>query len=309
MKPIISASPRCTVCCSYSPAVIYLAAELWINPTDRFFDYDEAIYISQSAPSTQPAHWAAHRARGMAWLVAPVAGLGASPPEIRLYLMLLSATLLLLGFAIWVPPRGGSGADRRLVFRRHLAGVVLRRGSDAESLHRTVRPDHSRRVLATTGWRDHAGTGVAAALAMSATALLRPTDASCVLAGLVGLQFVSGRDRNWRGIVSLSIGLSVGWSQWLWEAETGFGGILKRWNTAAAIHGGLGINIVDHLRAADGPLLGGDRVISTGALLWWTGIVAFSVCGIVCGLAPTDVRHHCDDCGLLVDHHLFLPNP
>lgn len=259
-------------------ALIYLAAELELNPTNRFFDYDEAIYISQSAPTMQPAHWAAHRARGIAWLLEPVAGYGASLQTIRIYLMLLSALLFLCGFALWISIIGEAAPLAAWIF----GGTWLALFYGAEAM-----PNHFTAlfvvitVAATlrAGSSRFGGWSFVAGLAMTATALLRPTDASCVLLGILAWQWMARRKLAWRRLLPPAAGVAVGWAQWLWEAETLFGGIAERFRQAGRLAGGLGVTVLDHLRAADGPLLGGDRDISTGALLWWIGLVAASIYG------------------------------
>lgn len=260
-------------------ALVYLAAEFRLNSIDRFFDYDEAIYISQSAPAMQPAHWAAHRARGMAWLLAPIAALGSPLSTIRIYLMLLSALLFLCGFALWVPIVGEAAPLAAWIFGG--TWLALFYGAEAMPNHftalfviitvaATVRIRSSRLGI----W------GLMAGLAMTATALLRPTDASCVLVGILAWQATARHEFAWRRLLPVTAGVAVGWAQWLWEAETRFGGIAERFHQAGQLAGGFGVTVLEHLRAADGPLLGGDRSVSTGALLWWVGLIALSVYGV-----------------------------
>lgn len=259
-------------------AGLYLLAELRLNPTDRFFDYDETIYISQDSPTMTPAHWAAHRARGMAWLVAPLSANGASLPQIRLYLMILSATLLFLGFSLWIPLIGMAAPLAAVLY----GGTWLALFYGAEAM-----PNHFTALFALIAVaayaRRRSGGGALwdglAALAMAATALMRPTDASCLFAGLVCFEIFDWRARRGRRLIPFALGLTVGWAQWLWEAEARFGGVAERFREAGHLAGGLSFAVLAQLRAADGPVLGGDRYTTPACVFWWLGIFALSLYG------------------------------
>jgi hypothetical protein len=225
-----------------------------------------------------PAHWAAHRARGMAWLVAPLSAAGVSLAGIRVFLMVLSAILLFTAFALWVPLIGAVAPLAAVLY----GGTWLALFYGAE-----VMPNHFTALFAliTVGAYVRRRSGgavywnVVAVAAMATTALLRPTDASTLFAGLVVVELLVNRGRAWRDLVPLTAGLAVGWGQWLWEAETRFAGVVARFHRASELAGGVGFDVVAQLRAADGPLLGGDRYTSPACVLWWLGLFSLSLYG------------------------------
>jgi len=123
-----------------------------------------------------------------------------------------------------------------------------------------------------------------AAVAVALGAFVRPTDALWLAAG-VGLVVLAYRRNGWlRGLVTLGVGLVVGWIPWIIEAYIRFGGPLARWRNAEGQVRSIGFHLFDYLRLADGPTCavpGRLGPIAWQALPWWLVLGGLSVVGLV----------------------------
>nr|BFE87111.1 hypothetical protein GCM10020093_097120 [Planobispora longispora] len=82
-------------------AAVYVVAQLVVLPYGMPLEWDEAVYTSQVAPGVPDAVFSAPRARGIVWLVAPVAYVTRDPAAIRLWMTLLSGLGFFLAFLPW----------------------------------------------------------------------------------------------------------------------------------------------------------------------------------------------------------------
>ena len=262
---------------------------LAVTDLHRYLAYDEAIYLSQVYPG--PAlPFTAPRARGLPVLLAPLGWLDAPLPVIRGYLLIVNAGLMYLGFGAWLPVLGRRAALAAAVFGLGWLplfygtevfpnlpvafGAVASAGYLAQSLN-------TRMVDAGSADRDSRRPLTACAAAIALTAVVRPTEASFVAAGLA-LAVVS-RDRlelarRWGALAG---GLLLGWLPWLIEAQLRFGGPLARFRAASANVGG-GFhpgNLSHYLGFTDGPVSGAVRggIPRLGELWWLILLVAVLV--------------------------------
>ena len=246
-------------------ALLYVGAQTLLVDPARFVGYDEAIYLTQVHPEREPSEFLPHRARGITWLVAPVAG--APLPVVRLYLAAVSGVLLALAYGCWRPILGPAAAWAAGLYAVLWPAILY--GSE-------VMPNHFGGLLAVAAaglvFGRERTTGrhlAAAALLLAVAAAIRPTDATFVTLGL-GLALVATRGRQ--ALPALAVvgsGLALGWIPWLIEAQARFGGPLARLADASELHGGRGFNLLRHLALTDGPLLGNDPSLPWQGVAWW----------------------------------------
>ncbi|MEV0010587.1 hypothetical protein [Streptomyces sp. NPDC047973] len=237
--------------------------------------WDETVYVSQVGGNAPPAYFSAPRARGISYLVAPVAMLTASTTALRIHLALLSGTALFLSLWVWrrtLPTRVLVGAG--LLFAglwptlfygpAAMPNLWCALGSLAAAgwVARSLRGD--------TGRTPAAGAGTAVAL----VALMRPADGFWLALPLVlATALLPGRRRP-RTSVALVAGLVAGCAPWIAEAYARYGGLPARLHRAGEIQGGLGWNFAvdDHLRALAGRTLCRPCDIGwegPGTAVWW----------------------------------------
>jgi hypothetical protein len=264
----------------------FAAVQVRYFPLGRGPVYDEAVYLAQIRHGAPAVDFNAQRARGLLWLVLPVAD--ASFRSLREYLLVIGAGLVVLGFGAWlrtlgwrvVPAAAGfcslwlslwygtelfpnfPSALLSVAAAGFLAGHLARDTTDLPLL-RTV-DAHL----------------VASAAALAAVTAIRPTEGTALAAGL-GLGALSLR---WRALLAravlLGAGLAAGWSQWVVEAFDRFGGPANRLRMAAdAMHSAWSpVDLVKHASLLDGGLVSaasaGPDPVPAAAWLAWAVLLA-----------------------------------
>jgi hypothetical protein len=268
-------------------AVVLGWAGLALAVTDlhRYLAYDEAIYLSQVYPGPALA-FTAPRARGLPLLLAPLGWVDAPLPVIRGYLLMVNAGLMYLGFGAWAPVLGrravlaaaGFGVGWLPLFYSTEAfpnlpvafGAVAAGGFLAQSLNTRI-------VDAGSAGAGSRRPLPACAAAVALTAVVRPTEAGFIVAGLALAALTRDRRELGRRWGALAAGLVIGWLPWLIEAQVRFGGPLARLRAASANIGG-GFhpgNLSHYLGFTDGPLSGRVRGgIPRLGELWWLVLLA-----------------------------------
>ncbi|NXY94895.1 hypothetical protein HYE82_10920 [Streptomyces sp. BR123] len=276
-------------------AAVYGLAQLVLAVPGTGLGWDETVYVSQVARDAPAAFFSAPRARGISWLVAPVAAVTPSVLALRVYLALLAAAALLLALWVWrrllpVPVLALAGLlftglwptltygpqampNLWVAFAALTAtGCFLRAAAD-----RSDRP-----ALA--------GTGVAVAFA----ALMRPADAFWLVLPLACAAAVVPALRRPALPAVLAAGALTGWAPWLVEAHLNYGGVLARLHRAGEIQGGIGWHPAfwDHLRALGGrtlcrPCDGPWSQPLTG--LWWLALPLLVAGGLVAAYRGTEL--------------------
>ncbi|MGW7156684.1 hypothetical protein [Streptomyces sp. NPDC054887] len=221
--------------------------------------WDETVYVSQVSPQAPAAFFSAPRARGITYLVAPVAALTADVGVLRLYLAVLAGAGLFLALWVW----------RRLLPTAVLAvagalfaslWVTLFYASQAMpnlwvAYGALAAAGCFLRAVRDSGDRA-APAGMAAGVAFAA--LMRPTDGVWLAAALVVAALVTPRARR-RGllVVLAAGGVALGCAEWVAEAYLHYGGLTARLRRASEIQGHLGwyFAVDDHVRALGGRAL------------------------------------------------------
>ncbi|MFD3538384.1 hypothetical protein ACFWUQ_02640 [Streptomyces sp. NPDC058662] len=264
----------------------YAVVQLLLIIPGTGLGWDETVYVSQVAHDAQAAFFSAPRARGITYLVAPVAAFTSSVAALRVYLALLAAAALLLSLWVW---RRTLPTPVLALAGGLFAGlwVTLSYGSQAMPnlwvafgalftvgcFLRAVRDPGDRRALA----------GVAAGVAFAA--LMRPTDAFWLVVPLFGAAMVVPSWRRLAVVTALAAGLAVGSAEWIIEAQVRYGGLLPRLHRASDIQGGLGWNpaFADQLRSLGGRTLCRPCDVPPPhplTTLWWFALPPLTAAGL-----------------------------
>ncbi|MFF5971825.1 hypothetical protein ACFY7C_09900 [Streptomyces sp. NPDC012769] len=240
-------------------AALFTLAQLALVIPGSGLGWDEAVYVSQVGGNAPPAFFSAPRARGITYLVAPVAAVTASTTAIRVYLALLSGAALFGALWIW----------RRLL----PPAVLTAAGALFASLWITL--FYGPRVmpnlwcafgaLAAVGCFLRATTttrprnpllGLGAALC--AVTLLRPAEGLWLTLPLLAAALLVPAWRRRPAVFpALLAGPLLGALPWITEAYARYGGLAARLRRADEIQGSLGwyMSVDDHVRALAGRTL------------------------------------------------------
>ncbi|MFI6120748.1 hypothetical protein ACIBCU_12955 [Streptomyces sp. NPDC051064] len=286
--PAARPSPRASGPLPWLTAVasVFAAVQLAFVVPGSGLAWDETVYVSQVGGNAPPAFFSAPRARGISYLVAPVAALTPSTTALRIYLALLSAAALVLALWIWrkvlpTPVLVGTGALFGGLWPTLFYGPAA-----MPNLWCALG------ALAATGWvvralregagpTETAGAGVAVAL----VALMRPADGFWLALPLaLAVSVVPGR-RLPRMCAALVGGLVAGCAPWAAEAYVRYGGLRARLHRAGEIQGGLGWNFAvdDHLRSLAGRTLCRPCDIgweNPATAVWWVALPLLTAGGI-----------------------------
>ncbi|MEU3604265.1 hypothetical protein AB0E83_02165 [Streptomyces sp. NPDC035033] len=258
-------------------AAAFVLAQLALSVPGTGLGWDEAVYVSQVGGNAPPAYFSAPRARGVTYLVAPVAAFTASTAVLRLYLALLSGAALFGALWVWRPLLPA----RVLVLAGALFAslwVTLFYGprvmpnlwcafgalAAAGCLLRAAGP------AARPRW---ALAGLGAAVA--AVTLLRPADGLWLALPLLAAALLLPGLRPRPAAAAATVaGLLLGAVPWVVEAYASYGGLAARLHRAGEIQGTLGwyFSVDDHVRALAGRTLCRPCDIPwahPATALWW----------------------------------------
>lgn len=209
-------------------AVGFAVLQVVLVPLDTLQSWDESIYAGQfvqDQPQTVPS---AHRAFGMALLLAPVTAVTSSFTVVRAYLTVVITLALFFAYRTWIPVDARVPALAALLFAvsseppvlAHLAmpnmPAALASVAVLGFFVRAAQPGRSRSLL------------VGLALSLGALALIRPPDAVFVAAPLTVAMLLFRRWRRLDLLVSVATGMAIGGLTWLVEAFVRFGGPVER---------------------------------------------------------------------------------
>ncbi|MFC9739874.1 hypothetical protein ACFVKC_18390 [Streptomyces noursei] len=217
--------------------------------------WDETVYASQVARDVPAAFFSAPRARGITYLIAPVASLTSATTALRLALAVLSGVGLWAALRVWRPLL----PTRVLV----LAGALFATLWITLYYGPQVMPNlwSAYGALAATGCflrsvRDRTDRRalVGLPLAVAVVALMRPPDAGWLVLVPAAAALAVPRWRRPALVALLAAGLLLGAADWIVEAYTRYGGLLARLDRAAEIQGGIGWHpaLDDQIRSLDG---------------------------------------------------------
>jgi hypothetical protein len=254
-----------------------------------WWQQDEAVYISQVAAHTPALRFTAPRARGLPALLYPFVHFTTGVTAIRTYVTVLGSVGLYLGLRPWL----------RLGYSRSVAGAaflfcglwattffgalvqpnmlvaVVAVGTVGYAVLALRVPGRRRYLIAAGGW-------------VALLGLLRPSDATWVAVPLA-VALLLAREQALRrrlavGSVLLA-GLGLGWSEWVIEAFTSYGGFFHRLHAANAENTpGLHFSLLAEARDINGPILcrpctSGPVTVSHVA--WWFALPLLAAIGLL----------------------------
>jgi hypothetical protein len=269
--------------------VIHAVSPLVLVGVHYWWGWDETTYISQVSAHAPAGIWSAPRARGTSLLVMPASALTGSVPVIRLYLAALSGIGLYISFRPWqhlIP--GHVIALAALLFSGLWVAIYY---GDAAMPNQFV----AFGAVTATGYVLLAGRrpkltrryAVYSGVALVITSLVRPTDATFLIAGLALLTCVELHGARRRlMLLALVAGLAVGWGEWLIEAMVSFGGISSRLHVAGTENTtGLHFALGAQMSTLAGPGLCRASCVHPSAAivdrLWWYALVPLTALGVV----------------------------
>ncbi|MGW0563236.1 hypothetical protein ACWDZ4_22155 [Streptomyces sp. NPDC003016] len=240
-------------------ATVFAVTHLVLVAPGLGLGWDESVYVSQVSPQAPAAFFSAPRARGITYLVAPVAALTTSTAALRVYMAVLAGGGLFLALWVW----------RRLL----PAPVPAVAGALFASLWVTMfyasqaMPNLwvAYGALAAVGcflraardpWDHWALIGMG--IGVTFAALMRPSDAVWLFLALAVAALVMPRTRRRALLVVVATaGVALGCADWVAEAYTHYGGLTARLRRASEIQGHLGwyFAVDDHVRALGGRAL------------------------------------------------------
>lgn len=254
----------------------YLLIQL-VTMSRNGFGRDESVYLSQVNLTVPAAFFSAPRALGISWIAAPVAVFTTSVDLIRGYLAVIASIALVVAYWPWLQ----LVRSRLVPVAAALFAVMwpaLYYGPQAMPNLWVALPS-----VAAVGWFLRSWSAprpwrplLAVAVAVAATAVVRPSDSFWLIAPMVVACVVVPRCRRWQPVTAIVGGVVVGVVPWVVAAELDYGGVLTRLHRASQIEGGTspGFNVITALRAVNGPTLCRpchQAVPITGSLLWLAG--------------------------------------
>ncbi|MFF8642433.1 hypothetical protein [Streptomyces sp. NPDC015345] len=266
------------VCCAFALLSCVLV------PLTLPLGWDELVYASRYSPYAPATPFSAPRTRGVPFLIAPVATWSDSTVLLRVWLTLLAAAALYLGFRPWLRAAHRPWAAPVAAALYGSLWITLFYANSAMPNHYTAMGAVGavglflwpRQSLLTC-------TGIAAGIALAT--LMRPNDGFAIgLPLLVAALLVPA----WRGrsrVLAVLAGLAAGALPWAVEAYIRFGGVRERLTEASEVQGDLRplLSFVHHLTVIDGPLLcrpcDNDSVRPVAAE-WWLLLTLLVVAGL-----------------------------
>ncbi|WP_371539430.1 hypothetical protein OG210_28860 [Streptomyces sp. NBC_00466] len=268
-------------------AAAFTVVQLIVVVPGSGLGWDEAVYVSQVGGNAPPAFFSAPRARGISYLVAPVASWTASTTAIRVYLALLSGSAFYVCLWIW---------------RKVLTTAVL---ACAGALFATLwitlyyGPEVMPNlwcafgalaavgcVLRAIGRAGDRAAVVGAGVAVAVVGVMRPADGVWLALPLAASTLLVPGRRRPAVFAAIVGGLVIGAAPWVIEAYLHYGGLSARLHRASEIQGGLGWNVAvdDQVRTLAGRSLCRPcnvpwRYPLTAA--WWFALPVVVVGGIV----------------------------
>jgi hypothetical protein len=260
----------------------YFAAVICLSHTERYLNWDEAVYYSQSAPDSYKATLSASRSRGVVWMIYPILQLGQELPQVRLLVAIGHTLLLVVAFSAWIPLIGLVAAFAMAIFCASWITVFY--GAEISpnlpsAIFAVAGVGYAMRSVAESRWLP-----ILAGVAFACLAAVRPTDSVFVCLGLgIGcLAFFP--KRIFRVCSGPAVGVVLGWLPWLIEAQIRFGGIVRRLRASSKLVEGVGgIKVfLWHLIVLDGPLYQkrpSGPIVYEG-IIWWGCLLVFAFGGL-----------------------------
>ena len=267
--------------------IVYLGVQLFLFRLKPGIVYDEAVYLSQIVRPRHPI-WGPHRAWGTVLLIAPVAVFGIHIGVLRLYLAIASSALLAWAYWLWFDLIGPAAIGAAVAFG--VSWVALYFGTQAFPNLPLALFSVAAVAFAIKAMRGHPKASRGAVFCVAACALIRPSDATALVAGIALALLIVHRARCARALAALVVGLALGWLPWVVESFIVFGGPFRRLKDAAVGNATVALrdNLGAYIRSFGGPLL--NRVPMKGFPVW-ASIVPLSLIALAVIACVRFARH------------------
>ncbi|WP_405564045.1 hypothetical protein [Streptomyces sp. NBC_01180] len=246
--------------------------------------------MSQVSSHAPAAFFSAPRARGISYLVAPVAALTSSTVALRCYLAVLSGAGLLGALWVW---RRCQPAPRLALAGVLFAGLWVTQFYGPQAMPNlwvalgslSCAGFYLTAVVSRCAGRTDRRALFGAALCLAAVVLLRPPDGFWLALPLVGAAFLVRAWRHWAVFAAIASGLAAGGAEWVAESYLRYGGVVSRLQTSGRVEGGISWHLAfaDQLRALGGRTLcrpcnvpWSNKVDS----LWWLALPVLAAGGV-----------------------------
>jgi len=272
-------------------AVLHALSPLLVRGAHAAFGWDETVYLSQINAYVPAGLFSAPRARGLTLLVAPVSLVTNSLVAMRVWLAALSGLGLWLAFRPWQRIIGGYVVPlAALVFSTLWVSIYY--GFEAMPNEYSAFA-----AVAATGWvflalreQGHKRPWIWVGAAVAFAALIRPSDALCLVVGLllvtIGVRRVTWRRRG-LSVAVILVGFVAGTAEWVIEAYIRFGGPIARLRAASAVNtGGVHWSLATEWHALAGPILCRSGCTVRAPLhdqIWWPVLGGLVVAGLLVG--------------------------
>ncbi|MEV8210607.1 hypothetical protein AB0P40_36815, partial [Streptomyces sp. NPDC079189] len=268
-------------------AAVFTFVQLVLVVPGSGLGWDETVYVSQVSRDVPAAFFSAPRARGISYLVAPVAALTSSTAALHVYLALGSGFGLFVALWVWrrlLPPvvLAGAGTMFAGLWITLYYGPMAMPNLWCALGSLAAVGCFLRAVRETTDGKALAGLGAGVVL----VALMRPSDACYLVLPLVVAALAVPGWRRPAVPAVLVAALLLGSAPWIIEAQLHYGGVAARLHRASEIQGGLGRHLAvdDQIRALDGRTLCRPCEVPwkhpvTAA--WWFALPLLTAGGIV----------------------------
>lgn len=244
--------------CLAGVAVAFLVAEV-VLVGDVALGWDESIYASQNDPRRPALAFTAPRARGTAWLAAPVLAVTDSLLALRAWFALLSSAALYAAYEVWLKPLRGPTVPLAAGLFAALWTTVFYGPSLMPNVLVALAGLFATGALLRTAQR----TGYSAlpwlgGVAVGVATLVRPGDVVPLLFSLAAAVVLwrPWRRRAFRLLSPIVLGAAAGALPWIVEAELRYDSTLLRIRRAVSTQSTGERFVPDYqLRSVDGPIL------------------------------------------------------
>ncbi len=274
-------------------ALVFVLAQLALVMPGSGLGWDETVYTSQVSGEVPAAFFSAPRARGVSYLVAPVAALTTDVVPLRVYLAVLSGAGLFAALWAWrtvLPARVlalGGGLFASLWITLYYGPEVMPNLWSALGALAAVGCFLRAARAAAHGGRAYRRALFGLWAAGAVVALMRPPDAAWLALALTGAALTVPAWRRPGLVTAVLTGVVAGAVPWVVEAYTSYGGLLDRLHRASEIQGGMGWNlaVTDQLQS----LSSGSTLCRPCGLpwqdhaagVWWLALPLLAVAGTV----------------------------
>lgn len=269
-------------------AAAFLVAEV-VLVGDVALGWDESIYASQTDPRRPALAFTAPRARGTAWLAAPVLAVTDSLLALRAWFALLSSAALFAAYEVWLKPlRGPTVPLAAALFAASWTTVFYGPSLMPNVLVALAGLFATGALLRTAQRTGYSALPWLGGAAVGLATLIRPGDVAPLLFSLAGAVVVW---RPWRRhtfelLIPLVLGAAAGALPWIVEAELRYDNTLLRIRRAVSTQSTGERFVPDYqLRSVDGPILcrpcnrDTQPIPSLGVAVWVVGtaLIALAV--------------------------------